>query len=65
MNSALALTAFILLLTIALLVPACINLAWMLHAWRSPETNAAIPGARPATEATTSFSAIVPFRHEV
>ena len=64
MNSAIALTAFIILLTIALLVPACINLWWMLHAWRSPETNAAIAGARPGTTATTSFSAIVPFRHE-
>jgi cellulose synthase/poly-beta-1,6-N-acetylglucosamine synthase-like glycosyltransferase len=63
-NSAIALTAFILLLTIALLAPACVNLWWMLHAWRSPETNAAIAGAPPGTTPTTSFSAIVPFRHE-
>ena len=56
MNSAHALTAFILLLTVALLAPACVNLWWMLHAWRSPETNAAIAGAPPGTTPTTSFS---------
>jgi glycosyltransferase XagB len=62
--SAIAVTVLVVLLTAALLIPACVNLWWMLHAWRSPETYAAIAGAPAESTLTKSFSAIVPFRHE-
>jgi len=50
--------------TTALLVPACTNVWWMMHAWRSPEVNSAIGGTPVGRHVRTSFSAIVPFRNE-
>ncbi len=58
------LVVFIVVLTVALLVPACTNVWWMVHAWRSPEVNMAIAGSTRGRQTRTSFSAIVPFRHE-
>jgi cellulose synthase/poly-beta-1,6-N-acetylglucosamine synthase-like glycosyltransferase len=59
-----ALVVFIVVLTLALLVPACTNVWWMVHAWRSPEVNRAIAGSTAGRQNRTSFSALVPFRHE-
>jgi cellulose synthase/poly-beta-1,6-N-acetylglucosamine synthase-like glycosyltransferase len=58
------LVAVIAVLATALLVPACANLWWMVHAWRSPEINLAIAAAVPEAVNHTSISAIVPFRQE-
>lgn len=51
-------------ITVVFFVVASTNLWWALHAWRSPEIHEAI-GKSPAERADrTTFSAIVPFRHE-
>jgi cellulose synthase/poly-beta-1,6-N-acetylglucosamine synthase-like glycosyltransferase len=55
---------FFVLLTLALVLPACTNVWWMMHAWRSPAVNASIVGVPRGRHIRTSFSAIVPFRHE-
>lgn len=49
---------------LVLLLPACANLWWMLHAWRTPETHAGIAETRTGTQQVATFSVIVPFRHE-
>lgn len=49
---------------VGLCVPATTNLWWMVHAWRSPQVNAAIARPYRGKHAFTSFSAVVPFRHE-
>lgn len=51
-------------LALVLLIPACTNLWWMMHAWRTPATHAAIAEARTGSGEPAGFSAIVPFRHE-
>lgn len=55
---------FLSALTLLLLVPACTNVWWQMHAWRTPRVHASITGRVPADRRRTSFSAIVPFRHE-
>jgi len=52
------------LLATVIMIPASTNLWWMLHAWRTPEVYESIAGPPPAGAGATSFSAIVPFRHE-
>jgi glycosyltransferase XagB len=52
------------LLAAVIMIPACTNLWWMLHAWRTPEVHEGTAGPVPAGAPGTSFSVIVPFRHE-
>ncbi len=52
------------LLAAIIMIPACTNLWWMLHAWRTPEVHESTAGPAPAGASVTSFSVIVPFRHE-
>ncbi len=40
------------------------NLAWMLHAWRSPETAKSLGFPPPEARGELSFSLIIPARHE-
>lgn len=51
-------------LALVLLAPACANLWWMMHAWRTPETHAGIAESGAESVETATFSVIVPFRHE-
>ena len=56
--------AFLSALSLVLLVPACTNVWWQMHAWRTPRLHASITGTPSRGHPFTSFSAIVPFRHE-
>ncbi len=50
--------------SVVLAAVAMTTLAWMLHAWRSPESLAATGFVRSKREPTLAFSLLVPARHE-
>jgi glycosyltransferase XagB len=56
--------ATLVLLSFALAAVAMTTLAWMLHAWRSPQHLEATGFARSSSKPTLSFSLLVPARHE-
>jgi cellulose synthase/poly-beta-1,6-N-acetylglucosamine synthase-like glycosyltransferase len=56
--------AVLVLLSLALFAIAVTTLAWMLHAWQSPEHLEATGFTRSALEPALAFSLLVPARHE-